>query len=422
MRIAIIGGGTAGYMAAAHLTKFVPWAKLYHIYDSHIPSIGVGEGTTPPFVSWVHEITGLDFSALQAACDMTWKYGIRFEQWGKTRPYYLNYFAPIEGAAYHISAAKLAKLLKDYIQAEYLDQKVTHIQTTESATSIHFSNNTTLRVDFVVDATGFPQTKQNNHIHFDGIPTNAAVIRRSQPAAYQIATRAIARPHGWIFVIPLSTSTSYGYVYNNQINSRTDITADFNHFFREDGVRPLGTEKWLTFPNFSQQTFFDGTCFKIGNAAAFLEPLEATAIGVIVLQLRLISFWLINQRLGLPHNGRASAAINQINQHLRQSIGKVALFLSWHYAEGSPFATPFWNHAQQCFTTMLANASPSLQQEFEHFVQVGAHYPQAITTIQEPNDFHHISPPSKSIDRTFGGFLDVGFAQVGYGIGYYHND
>ena len=45
MRIAVLGAGTAGYLATAHISRFFPQADLIHIFDSRISSIGVGEGT-----------------------------------------------------------------------------------------------------------------------------------------------------------------------------------------------------------------------------------------------------------------------------------------------------------------------------------------------------------------------------------------
>ena len=58
MRIAVVGGGTAGFIAAAHVTRSLPEAELLHVFDSSIPTIGVGEGTTPRFPVWLEEVTG----------------------------------------------------------------------------------------------------------------------------------------------------------------------------------------------------------------------------------------------------------------------------------------------------------------------------------------------------------------------------
>ena len=62
MRIAVLGGGTAGFIAAAHLTRNVPEAELLHVFDSRIPTIGVGEGYDPPVSRLVRGGHGARFS------------------------------------------------------------------------------------------------------------------------------------------------------------------------------------------------------------------------------------------------------------------------------------------------------------------------------------------------------------------------
>jgi tryptophan halogenase len=79
MRIAVLGGGTAGFIAAAHLTRHLPQAELLHVFDSRIPTIGVGEGTTPRFAMWFEEVTGLGFPHLAERCGATLKKGSRYE-------------------------------------------------------------------------------------------------------------------------------------------------------------------------------------------------------------------------------------------------------------------------------------------------------------------------------------------------------
>jgi tryptophan halogenase len=77
MKIAVVGGGIAGYLAATHVSHHIPNADLFHIYDPAVPAIGVGEGTLPFFRRWLDRITGLSFAELQAQCGITWKKGIR---------------------------------------------------------------------------------------------------------------------------------------------------------------------------------------------------------------------------------------------------------------------------------------------------------------------------------------------------------
>ena len=64
MRIAVLGGGTAGFVAAAHFTRHLPQAQLLHVFDSSIPTIGVGEGTTPRFPGWFEEVMSTAWAAM----------------------------------------------------------------------------------------------------------------------------------------------------------------------------------------------------------------------------------------------------------------------------------------------------------------------------------------------------------------------
>ena len=220
MKVAVIGGGTAGCIMAAHLTKYFPQFELYHVYASSIPNIGVGEGTTRIFQEWIHQITGLNFSDLQSRCNMTLKHAIQFENWGKQTQQYMHYFHGGEvNYTYHFSAAKLGELLKEYISAISIDKKVISMESDGLAVKIGFEDASNLEVDLAFDASGFPKSFENSkYTQIPFIPTNAALIRRGPKIDSQSVTRSIARRHGWIFSIPLTTHTSYGYVYNNSIN------------------------------------------------------------------------------------------------------------------------------------------------------------------------------------------------------------
>jgi tryptophan 7-halogenase len=420
MKVAVIGGGTAGHMAAAHLTKYFPSIDLYHIYNSRIPPIGVGEGTTPPFLKWIDEITGLSFAELQERCDVTHKYGIRFENWGKKHRQYSHYFSPIEEATYHISAAKLVKLLREYITATFFDRHVIDVQSNGTTVKIIFADDTPLEVDFAFDARGFPKVLDETHLNLSCIPTNAAVIRRGATVDFQTATRAVARPYGWIFIIPLTTYTSYGYIYNSTIDSKSKIEMDFDRFLQVEKVEVLEPDKSLRFPNFARYTFFDGAQFHIGNVASFLEPLEATAISIIILQLRLASFWLLDNLLGLTKQQRSDErSLKAFNEYLLDFIQKAALFVSWHYAQGSCFDTQFWRFAKLRFEQWLESlANREISREFKRYVQAGSQLPEALAFVSHLQDFDGIALPG-TLTGTFGGFLDQSFAKVGYGIGYY---
>jgi len=82
-RIAIVGGGTAGWLAANHLGLELgldPDIDITLIESEDVPIIGVGEGTVP-LIRESLEKFGIDEVELIADCDTTFKHGIKFVDW-----------------------------------------------------------------------------------------------------------------------------------------------------------------------------------------------------------------------------------------------------------------------------------------------------------------------------------------------------
>jgi tryptophan halogenase len=424
MRVAILGGGSAGFMAAAHLTRHFPSFERVHIYDHAIPPIGVGEGTTPPFRNWIHDTTGLSFDALQEQCLMTRKEGIVFENWGRRHSVFTHYFSPaVEGNAYHISAARLIPTLQACVDATTIDANVARVVHDGRQAQIMLGDGTVIEADFVVDARGFPSRLDDSHRVLPGIPTNAAIVRRGPPCLEPPATRAVARPHGWVFVIPLVDSTAYGYVYNAGLSTAEAVRADFDVLLGEEGVVPISPqEKHVQFPNYAHRDLFDGVVFRIGNAASFIEPLEATALGVIILQLQFVTSWLIDRSIGLSEKAGRDDAIQTINTFFRMYLRRLSLFVSWHYAEGSRFDTPFWTSAiagyRQAASTFEADEAGCVGTEFERFAGKASGYPPEMAQVHRAEALRAIeSTVAEASRKNYGGFLVDSFAKVGHGLG-----
>jgi tryptophan halogenase len=412
LKVAVIGGGTAGYMASAHITKHFPSFELYHIYDSRIPTIGVGEGTLPSFQKWLEQITELNFYELQKSCSVTRKFAIQFENWGTKNQNFKHNFYPIKLAhGYHVSVDKLTKLLQNYVSANRIDKKITDVKSDGVTVNLKFEDNTKLEVDFAFDASGFPKLFDNSkYTKISLIPTNAALIRRGSVVEFNSATRSIARPYGWIFIIPLTTHTSYGYIYNSSINSRSEIETDLNNFLQKENVIPIGESKHLNFPNFTCQTFFDGSLFKIGNAASFLEPLEATALGILYAQIDCASQYLKYLSGASSKRERLDECqLKVLNELLLDIVWKTALFVGWHYVNGSCFNTDFWQFAKSNFKEEIKKLQNSnLLSEFDSYLQSGSKI-----------NYLLLFSNSTSFIKSFGGFRTASFYEVGYGLGYY---
>lgn len=93
-RILIVGGGTAGWMAAALFAH--AWQKrgfdITLLESSAIGTIGVGEGSTPKMRRFFERL-GVPEAEWMPACNATYKCGIRFPKWA-TRKSYESYYHP----------------------------------------------------------------------------------------------------------------------------------------------------------------------------------------------------------------------------------------------------------------------------------------------------------------------------------------
>ena len=353
-KIAVVGRGTAGSLAAASVTSLLPDGghELHHIYDSRIPVIGVGEGSWPSLVQELQKLTQLPHETVQQRLKGTRKYGVAFEGWGRRNRDFTHYFTPQQVSyAYHLSADLMADLLHESTRARHIDAKVLDIARVDGGAQVELEGRAPERYDLVFDARGFPkELHPERHIDISFIPTNTAIIRRcpaiieeeqDRPVLQHTYTRAVARPHGWVFVIPLTVHTSYGYIFNRNVSSQSDVEADFDTFLEADGVSEFEQRAVIPFPNFVHRQIFDGAVARVGNAAAFMEPLEATAIVSAQLQIGMVLHIRLNRSI---ENLERDAPV--VNRFLVNNMLCYGLFVGWHYSCSSTYDSAFWRHAR----------------------------------------------------------------------------
>ena len=127
-RIVIVGGGTAGWMTAAALSRLSEkrTVAITLIESEAIGTVGVGEATIPPIVEF-NQLLGIDEREMMAATQATFKLGIQFANWGQVGE---SYFHPFGTYGYHIGGIAFHQqsitLLQDFGFQSRSDDVVTN--------------------------------------------------------------------------------------------------------------------------------------------------------------------------------------------------------------------------------------------------------------------------------------------------------
>jgi tryptophan halogenase len=105
-QIIIVGGGTAGWMAAAALSRLRAGrpVEITLIESEEIGTVGVGEATIPPFLDF-NRLLEIDEREMLSMVQGSFKLGIQFVNWGKIGDSYIhpfgNYGYQVDGISFH---------------------------------------------------------------------------------------------------------------------------------------------------------------------------------------------------------------------------------------------------------------------------------------------------------------------------------
>jgi tryptophan halogenase len=105
-RVVIVGGGTAGWMAAAAFSRFLNNGRrrITLVESDAIGTVGVGEATIPPIVDF-NRMLDINENEFLRATKGTFKAGIEFVNWGQVGKRYFHPFGfyghDLHGIAFH---------------------------------------------------------------------------------------------------------------------------------------------------------------------------------------------------------------------------------------------------------------------------------------------------------------------------------
>lgn len=396
-RIVVVGGGTAGWLAACRIAAAADPAtglSVTLVESPDVPTIGVGEGTWPTMRGTLAKI-GIDEGAFLRAADASFKQGSRFDGWrtgAADDRYYHPFTAPADlpaadlvrdwragsfadhvcaqpwvcaddlaprqrampsyaGAlnyAYHLDAAKLADLLRTTATGRWgVGHVRDHVTGVEAAANGDIAAVVTrqsgrIAGDLFLDCTGHAALLIGGHYGV-GTIDRTDVLFNDRALAVQVPvapdspiasqTNATAHDAGWIWDIGLAHRRGVGCVYASDFLSDDAAAVTLAGYLGSD---PAALSiRQLRFRSAHRERFWQGNCLAIGLSAGFLEPLEASAIVLIELSIDALLD-------GFPADRAAMAAhARRFNALFRYRWDRIVDFLKLHYVP-SVRDTPYW--------------------------------------------------------------------------------
>jgi tryptophan halogenase len=387
--VVVLGGGSAGLMVALTLKRKLPSLTVRVLRSPDIGVIGVGEGTTIAFPRHFFDYLKLKPQQFYEQAEPTWKLGLKF-LWGPRREFYytfayeyqhrypelsrnngffFNNDFPYAGQisaymandrafprrpdgvpqfhaqhAFHVENKKLVGWLETVCRefaVEIRDATVRPEGGPAGIAALVTETGERLTADLFVDASGFRSELLGRALqepflsYADALFCDRAVIggwpRTDEPI--KPYTTAETMEGGWCWQIEHERWINRGYVYSSA-------------FLRDEAAREellrqnpkvTGEPRMVTFRSGRYQRLWVGNVVAVGNAAGFVEPLEATALQVICVEASTLADSLLDS-LCAP----TLTLIELYNDYNARAWDDIRDFLAIHYKFNTRLDSPFW--------------------------------------------------------------------------------
>jgi tryptophan 7-halogenase len=402
-QIVIVGGGAAGWMTAAALSRLLRPGdvSLTLVESDEIGIIGVGEATIPDMLQF-NLFLGVVEADLMRATQATFKLGIEFRDWSRKGARYFHPFGfhgvDIDGVdfhqywlrcrahghthsigdyclteivakrnkfafpdtrvagapasylryAYHFDAALYAGFLRRYAErrgVKRVEGKVCDVlqaPETGDLTGVRLASGQTVAGDFFFDCTGFKS------LLLSALDVPWVDWRHWLPcdSALAVASEHDGPPRPYT----RSTAKTAGWQWNIPTQQRTGNGHIYcSDFMSEDQATSslikdldgpvMGSPRLIRFATGHRQRFWEKNCVAIGLSAGFLEPLEST------------SLYLIRQGISrfialFPDASLPSICPDEYNRWMQKDFEQVRDLLILHYYANER-EEPFWRHCRR---------------------------------------------------------------------------
>jgi tryptophan 7-halogenase len=396
--VVIVGGGTAGWIAAALLIKILGNAVRIKLVESEqIGTVGVGEATIPPILT-LNKALGLEEAEFLRATKGAIKLGIEFVNWKRRGDRYMHAFGAIgkdfpfcsfhhfwtrahlegradslwdyslayqsairnrfaklerlQGAnlpglvyAYHFDASLYAGYLRRFSErlgVERIEGIIDEVGLNADdgfIRSVKLRGGPAIEGDLFVDCSGFRGLLIEQKLN----------VRYEDWSHWLPCDRAMAVPCGSVRPLtPYTRSTAHdaGWQWriplqhrigNGMVYSSTHMSDDEARvlLLRNLDGAPLADPFVLRFRTGRRDLQWSRNCVSVGLSGGFLEPLESTSIHMIQSAvIRLIKHF--------PHAGFSQPEIDEYNRQSKMEWEYVRDFIILHYYLNQRDDSEFW--------------------------------------------------------------------------------
>ncbi len=343
-RIVIVGGGSAGWMAAASIAHVVRGGCRVELVESdEIGTVGVGEATIPPIKTYLQRL-GITEEDFVRATKATFKLGIEFVGWSKPGQRYFHPFGtygvgfdsvplhqywlrealvgrgrPLDDYsmawgmarrgrfaqpspdprnvqstfdyAYHFDAGLFARFLRQRAEADGVarsEGRVADVRrdpATGFVAAVMLADGREVAGDFVIDCTGFASLLLGRTLG----------VGHEDWSGWLPCDRAVAvacEAGGERQPFTRSTAREAGWQWRIPLQHRIGNGHVFASAYADEDEAtgtllgslegaPIGTPRTLRFTTGRRQSFWRGNCLALGLAAGFMEPLESTSLHLV---------------------------------------------------------------------------------------------------------------------------------------------
>jgi tryptophan halogenase len=426
-KVVIAGGGTAGWMTAAALSRLIGNSlDILLIESDEIPTVGVGEATIPPILNF-HRLLKIDEQEFMKATSATFKLGISFENWRAPGKEYFHSFGytghdcwaatfhnfwlkgleegftdafesyclEIQAArrnsfahnpgnqpnyAYHFDAGLYAVFLRKMAEQHGVVRREGKIQqvkldpVTGHIDSLLLANGDTITGDLFIDCSGMQGLliEQALNAGYEDwshwLPCDRAIpMQTTAVSDASPYTRSTSHEAGWQWRIPLQHRVGNGLVYCSKYLSDDHAES----LLRSNLIgEPLTQARVIRFRTGRRRKQWLKNCVAIGLSSGFLEPLESTSIHLIQRSIiRLIHLF--------PSQGIKEPDVAEFNRQADSETNYIRDFIILHYKVTEREDSPFWRYCKNM------EVPESLARKIELFRRCGRIFREDVDLFHE---------------------------------------